>query len=125
MSIELDAQDPWVSRGYGQASIEPGERPAVLVIDLQYAFTDPEFVFGGAELIERATVNTAELLHAARDADVPVYHTVVVWKDESELGHWTTSDSGTIGTCCCPRSGPRSSTERRSSRFSPRRSATR
>ena len=89
MSIELDAQDPWVSRGYGQASIEPGERPAVLVVDLQYAFTDPDFVFGGAEMIERATVNTAELLHAARAADVPVYHTVVVWKDESELGHWT------------------------------------
>jgi maleamate amidohydrolase len=89
MSMELDAQDPWVSRGYGQASIEPGERPAVLVVDLQYAFTDPDFVFGGAEMIERATVNTAELLHAARDANVPVYHTVVVWKDESELGHWT------------------------------------
>ena len=89
MSIELDAQDPWVSRGYGQASIEPGERPAVLVVDLQYAFTDPDFVFGGAEMIERATVNTAELLHAARAAEVPVYHTVVVWKDETELGHWT------------------------------------
>lgn len=89
MSIELDAQDPWVSRGYGQASIEPGERPAVLVVDLQYAFTDPDFIFGGGEMIERATVNTAELLHAARAADVPVYHTVVVWKDETELGHWT------------------------------------
>ena len=89
MSIELDAEDPWVSRGYGQASIEPGERPAVLVVDLQYAFTDPDFVFGGAEMIERATVNTAELLQAARAANVPVYHTVVVWKDESELGNWT------------------------------------
>jgi hypothetical protein len=38
VSIELDSNDPWVSRGYGQASIEPGERPAVLVVDLQYAF---------------------------------------------------------------------------------------
>jgi maleamate amidohydrolase len=88
MGIELDAQDAWVSRGYGQASIEPGERPAVLVVDLQYAFTDSDFVFGGAELIERATANTAELLHVARANDVPVYHTVVVWKDETELGHW-------------------------------------
>ncbi len=89
MGMELDAEDPWVDRGYGQASIEPGERPAVLVIDLQYAFTDPDFIFGGAEMIERATINTAALLEVARDADVPVYHTVVVWKDESELGHWT------------------------------------
>ena len=89
MALELDANDPWVKRGYGQARIEPGERPAVLVIDLQYAFTDPDFVFGGAELIERATVNTARLLPVARAAGVPVFHTVVVWKDEKELGLWT------------------------------------
>jgi nicotinamidase-related amidase len=31
--------------GYGQVRIEPGERSAVLVVDLQYAFTDPEFEF--------------------------------------------------------------------------------
>jgi hypothetical protein len=43
MTFELAADDPWVKRGYGQASIEPGTRPAVLVIDLQYAFTDPAF----------------------------------------------------------------------------------
>jgi maleamate amidohydrolase len=89
MSLELDPNDPWVSRGYGQARIEPGERPAVLVIDLQYAFTDPEFIFGGAELIERATVNTARLLKVARAAGVPVFQTVVEWRDEKELGLWT------------------------------------
>jgi maleamate amidohydrolase len=89
MGLELAPDDPWVNRGYGQARIEPGERPAVLVIDLQYAFTDPEFIFGGAELIERATVNTARLLKAARDAGVPVFHTVVEWRDEKELGLWT------------------------------------
>jgi hypothetical protein len=73
MSFELAADDPWVKRGYGQARIEPGTRPAVLVIDLQYAFTDPAFEFGGAELIERATVNTARLLETARAAGVPVF----------------------------------------------------
>jgi maleamate amidohydrolase len=89
MALELDPNDPWVSRGYGQARIEPGERPAVLVIDLQYAFTDPEFIFGGAELIERATVNTAGLLKAARAAGVPVFHTVVQWQNEKDIGLWT------------------------------------
>jgi maleamate amidohydrolase len=89
MGLELASDDPWVNRGYGQARIEPGERPAVLVIDLQYAFTDPDFIFGGAELIERATVNTARLLKAARAAGVPVFHTVVEWRDEKELGLWT------------------------------------
>ncbi|MFN8185549.1 MAG: isochorismatase family protein [Gaiellales bacterium] len=89
MAIELPENDPWVARGYGQARIEPGERPAVLVVDLQYAFTDPAFEFGGAELIERATVNTARLLPVARAAGVPVFHTVVEWRDEQELGLWT------------------------------------
>jgi maleamate amidohydrolase len=89
MAVRLDPDDPWVRRGYGQARIEPGERPAVLTIDLQYAFTDPDFPFGGAELVERATQNTAELLHEARAAGVPVFHTVVCWKDEKELGLWT------------------------------------
>ncbi|MFQ5425511.1 MAG: isochorismatase family protein [Gaiellales bacterium] len=89
MAIQLESNDPWVSRGYGQARIEPGERPAVLTIDLQYAFTDPSFIFGGAELIERATVNTARLLEVARRAGVPVFHTIVAWRDESDIGLWT------------------------------------
>ena len=89
MSIELPADDPWVSRGYGQARIDPGERPAVLTIDLQYAFTDPSFVFGGAELIERATRNTVPVLEAAREAGVPVFHTVVAWKGKQDIGLWT------------------------------------
>ena len=89
MSLQLEPNDPWVKRGYGQARIEPGERPAVLVIDLQYAFTDPSFVFGGAELIERATVNTAPLLKVARSVGVPVFHTIVSWRDEKDLGLWT------------------------------------
>jgi maleamate amidohydrolase len=88
MGLELEPNDPWVLRGYGQARIEPGERPAVLVVDLQYAFTDSSFRFGGAELIERATVNTARLLGVARAAGVPVFHTVVEWRDEQELGLW-------------------------------------
>jgi maleamate amidohydrolase len=89
MSIHLDADDPWVKRGYGQASIEPGERPAVLTIDLQYAFTDPDFVFGGAELIERAVQNAVPVLEAAREAGVPIFHTIVAWKHEQDIGLWT------------------------------------
>jgi maleamate amidohydrolase len=89
MGLELASDDPWVRRGYGQASIEPGERPAVLVIDLQYAFTDPGFDFGGAQLIERATVNTARLLETARARGVPVFQTVVAWEDERDSGLWT------------------------------------
>ena len=104
----------------------------MLVVDLQYAFTDPTFSFGGAELIERATVNTARLLQAARAAGVPVFHTVVEWQDEKEhravddqaaalrrdharlaLGAGRRAALGRLATSCCPRSGRRSSTARR------------
>jgi maleamate amidohydrolase len=89
MSFELPPGDPWVSRGYGQGSIEPGERPAVLVIDLQYAFTDPAFPMGGAALVERAVEGTARVLETARRAGVPVYQTVVGWRDDgSDIGLW-------------------------------------
>jgi maleamate amidohydrolase len=89
MTLELPPEDPWVARGYGQGSIEPGECPAVLVIDLQYAFTDPAFPMGGAELVARAVKGTARVLEAARRAGVPVYQTVVAWRqDGSDLGLW-------------------------------------
>jgi len=89
VTIELAPDDPWVSRGYGRGSIEPGGRPAVLVIDLQYAFTDPAFPLGGAELVERAVENTARLLDVAREAGVPVYQTVVAWREDgSDIGLW-------------------------------------
>ena len=87
--VQLPPDDPWLARGYAQASIEPGERPAMLVVDLQYAFTDPAFDFGGAELIERATVNTARLLETARSSHVPVFQTIVAWEDERDRGLWT------------------------------------
>jgi len=88
MRIELAATDPWFRHGYGQRRIEPGERPAVLVIDLQYAFTDPAFVAGGADLIARATDNTARVLGVARDAGIPVFQTNVQWRTPRELGLW-------------------------------------
>ena len=88
--MELPENDPWVARGYGQGEIEPGERPAVLVVDLQYAFTDPAFPMGGAPLVERAVEGTARVCAAAREADVPVFQTVVAWRDDgADLGLWT------------------------------------
>lgn len=83
-----EMQDEWTLHGYGQGRIEPGERPAVLVVDMQYAFTDPSFLAGGAELIERAAVNIAPVLAAARAAGVPVLHTVVQWRDQQDIGLW-------------------------------------
>ena len=86
--MELDQDDPYLLRGYGQARIDPGERPAVLVVDLQYLHTDHASPLAGAPLIDRAVDSTARLLAVARAADVPVFHTVVCWDGERELGMW-------------------------------------
>lgn len=86
--MELGRDDPYVERGYGQAAIEPGERPAVLVVDLQYLHTDHASSLAGAPLIDRAVENTERLLATARRAGIPVFHTVVCWDGERELGMW-------------------------------------
>jgi maleamate amidohydrolase len=86
--VELGRDDAYVRRGYGQARIEPGERPAILVVDLQNLHTDPASPLAGAPLIDRAVANTATVLAAARDVEVPVFHTVVCWEGERELGMW-------------------------------------
>jgi maleamate amidohydrolase len=87
--IQLPPDDAWVARGYGQESIEPGERPAVLVVDLQYAFTDAAFPMGGSELVERAVEGTARVCAAAREVGVPVFQTVVAWQEDgADLGLW-------------------------------------
>ncbi len=87
--MELGQDDPYVVRGYGSGRIEPGERPAILVVDLQHLHTDAASPLAGAPLIDRAVENTATLLASAREADVPVFHTVVCWEGERELGMWT------------------------------------
>jgi len=42
MTFELAADGACVKRGHGRPRIEPA-RPAGLLVDLQYAFTEPAF----------------------------------------------------------------------------------
>jgi hypothetical protein len=48
--VELGQDDPYVERGYGRGRIEPGERPAILVVDLQYLHTDDVSPLAGAPI---------------------------------------------------------------------------
>ena len=97
MAVEFRADDEWLSYGFGENPIEPGERPAVLVVDFQYAFTLPreadlsaEWDHDPAPLIDRGVNNTARVLSAARSAGVPVFQTVVAFRDDAtDVGLWT------------------------------------
>jgi nicotinamidase-related amidase len=65
-----------------------GERPALLVVDVNYAFADDRFPLGvahGFEVAERI----GELLRAARAAQLPViYTTGTPTVNQAERGHW-------------------------------------
>ncbi|WP_416841420.1 isochorismatase family protein [Haloferax sp. DFSO52] len=77
---------------YERASMDTrvgyGDHPALLVVDLQKGFTDPENPLGGdlTAVVER----TNRLLEAAHDNDVPVVFTRIVTSHEngSDYGIW-------------------------------------
>ncbi len=74
---------------YGRGTVEPGDRPAVLVVDYQKAFTTDGLGLGGSPLIERGVVNAARLLRVARETGVPVFQFHVSFGEaEGGLGLW-------------------------------------
>ena len=75
---------------YGRGTVEPGDRPAILVVDYQKAFTTDGLGMGGSPLIERGVVNTARLLPVARATGVPVFQFHVSFgAAEGGLGLWS------------------------------------
>ena len=64
--------DTYRDVGYGSYEIGAGRRPAILVVDLQVAFTDPKYALGGLPMIHAARDRTAGLLPLARERGVPV-----------------------------------------------------
>jgi maleamate amidohydrolase len=65
-----------------------GQRPAVVVVDFQRAFTDPRFPLAKSAHVQRAVDNTAILLKAARAAGAPVAHSYTAYASEREAPHW-------------------------------------
>jgi nicotinamidase-related amidase len=73
---DIDAE--YDDEAFGR-SVGLGERPALLVIDLINAFTDPETDLGSdvSDVVEQ----TARLLAAFRDHDLPRYFTTVAYEE--------------------------------------------
>jgi maleamate amidohydrolase len=75
-------------RGYGQGAVGFGEKPGIVIVDFQRAFTDPAFPTGGAPLVRQAVENTARLLAVARAAAVPVAACYMAYHSERDAPHW-------------------------------------
>ncbi|MEO1102332.1 MAG: isochorismatase family protein [Pseudomonadota bacterium] len=80
--------DDYERQGFGAATIGMGTRPAVLVVDFQLGFTSPDETLGGSPLVDAAVENTARLLAAARDRNLPVIQTYVAHSTGADALRW-------------------------------------
>lgn len=74
--------------GYGYRKIGFGEWPAIIVVDFQTAFTDPQYELGRSQMIGSAVANTAVLLRAARNKGVPVAKCYTAYESDRDIPHW-------------------------------------
>jgi maleamate amidohydrolase len=73
-----DAREIYSRSGIG-GRVGIGERPALLVVDFQYGFTDPANPLGGE--LDEVLVATAALLEVARAQGLPVAFTAVEFQE--------------------------------------------
>lgn len=82
------SDDKYLEVGYASQEAGFGQRPAILVVDFQLAFTDPRFPLGGLEMIQRATERTADLLRVARSQRVPVATCYTAYCSAADMPRW-------------------------------------
>jgi maleamate amidohydrolase len=82
------ARDAFADATYGARPMGFGRRPAILVVDLQRAFTDSAFPMGRSAHVQRAVEETAALLDFARPLGIPVASCAVGWCSERDMARW-------------------------------------
>lgn len=92
-----DPSDGEVSRIYDEAGfgrpVRRGSRPALVVVDFSYGFTDPSYPTGSE--MSAAVDSTAGLLAVARAARLPIVFTTIAYDDaEAERLTWLRKAEG-------------------------------
>lgn len=77
--------------GYNAHTICFGKKAAILIIDIQRAFTDPAYPMGRSDHVSRAVDNIARLVDFARPLGVLVASCSVGWCSEGDMAHWKVS----------------------------------
>ncbi|MGQ0668666.1 MAG: isochorismatase family protein [Actinomycetota bacterium] len=84
-----DAESRYQEQGFGLREIGLGERPALLMVDMQRDFVDPEAPTTCAPMAQERLPAIRALLDAARDAGIPVFFSRgLVRPDLSDVGLW-------------------------------------
>ncbi len=85
-NVSPDSAEFFEARGFG-TTIGFGEHPALLVIDVINAFTDPDMPLGSD--LNAVVGELTRVLGAARDAQIPVIYTTVGYEEGlADAGVW-------------------------------------
>jgi len=79
---EVDAF--YKSRGIFQGTFGFGKRPALVMIDMAYGWTDPAYA-GGSARLDAAVAAQQQLLPAVRAKNLPVYYTTSAFHESPQL----------------------------------------
>jgi len=71
-------------RGGLLGTLTPGTSPAVIVVDLQYGFTEPQY--GPGFDLDEVVAATLTLVDTAREHGVPVYFTTIAFPSDGGIG---------------------------------------
>jgi nicotinamidase-related amidase len=71
-------------RGIFQGKFGFGKRPALIVIDMAYGWTDPAYA-GGSPRLDSAIAAIQKLLPACRAKKLPIVYTTSVYRDEPQF----------------------------------------
>ncbi len=80
--------DEFQKAGYGQRDIGFGKRPALIMVDFQLGFTDGVSTIGQSPYIQQAVDNTAILLAACKEKNIPAAACRVSWGGPDEMTYW-------------------------------------
>jgi maleamate amidohydrolase len=87
--IDSETLQRYAEQGWGQSRIGFGSSPALLVVDMQHDFVDPEGSATCAPMAVDRLPDIERLLAAARTAAIPVFHSMgIVKPDLSDVGLW-------------------------------------
>ena len=87
--IPKDELEKFASGGMGVTRVGFGDTPALVIVDMSYAFVDGAFPLGDSEVGWPAVAAIERLRATARERGIPVFYSTSVWKESAvERGLW-------------------------------------
>src|SRR5688572_22283076 len=85
LRVAMKSLDAWYKdRGIFQGRFGFGKRPALVVIDMAYGWTDAAYA-GGSARLDSAVAAIAKMLPAARKKTAPIFYTTARYTEEAQF----------------------------------------